>query len=177
VPVVLDPTIGGVNANTYCTLLEANAYHDAHEYESVWTAAASDDRRNRALVHATRLLDQHVDWDGTPATFTQRLCWPRWGLTDRVGDNIGMNEIPEDLKFATAELARQLLAKDVTADSDIETQGITGVSVGPVSLQFGGKYGMPPAPRVVPDAVYYMVQQWGRLRSRAGDIAADLERA
>ena len=37
--VTLDATIGGTASNTYCTVLQAQQYHEAHAHGDVWTRA------------------------------------------------------------------------------------------------------------------------------------------
>ncbi|MDP3717099.1 MAG: hypothetical protein Q8T13_04935 [Acidobacteriota bacterium] len=163
---VLVATPGAANANSYCTLAEANTYHESHPYASAWTGAATDDARNRALATATRLLDEHIEWDGAAADSVQALCWPRLGMLDRNENTIGSTTIPQALKNATAELARQLIAGDRTADSDIETQGISSLTAGPISLAF--RPGV--TAKVLPDAAWSMVKLWGSLLSRSNTI-------
>src|SRR5438046_7448880 len=118
-PIVVVATPGAADANSYCSLAEANTYHDSHPYASAWTGAASDDARNRALVTATRLLDEHIEWDGYAASATQALGWPRSGMVDRNENAIDSSTIPQTLKNAVAEFARQIIAADRTAESDI----------------------------------------------------------
>jgi hypothetical protein len=173
--VSIDSTVGGANANAYCTRAEANAYVDSlpSARQAAWLAAADPDK-DRAIVTATRLLDEHVEWAGAIATLNQALSWPRGGMFDRDGRYIQIEIVPQELKNAVAEFARQLIAADRTADSGTETQGIASLIAGPVALTFNGRGGA----KVVPDAVFYMVQQWGRIRSRKGDaLAVPLERA
>lgn len=67
---------GDVLANSYITLLEAAAFLDTRLDIETWLDADTLDQE-RALRWATRLLDQFVDWDGTPRYTTQVLGWPR----------------------------------------------------------------------------------------------------
>jgi hypothetical protein len=160
--ITIDASVGGGSANAYCTLTEADTYHASHPYASVWDAA-TDDQQNRAIVTATRLLDEHIAWIGWVASSTQALLWPRSGGIYRNGYGIPSTVIPADLKRATAELARQLLAGDRTADSDIETQGITALSAGSVSLTFDAARVQV---KVLPDAVTAMVGYLGAVKAQ-----------
>jgi hypothetical protein len=170
---VLDSTPGGSLANSYASLAEAESYHLSHAYPTVWEDA-NDDERNRALVMATRLLDTLIEWDGWVATPTQALLWPRAGLVYPNRHPILATVIPEQLKWATAEFARQLLSSDRTADSDAAAQGLTSVQAGPVTLTFNRAQA---TAEVIPDAVFYMVAIWGTLRRRGGNVTTKLERA
>ena len=158
-------TPGAVNENSYCTVAEADAYHSARLFSSDWTLAVTDNK-TVSLIMATRLLDSMYEWASWPtAPATQSLQWPRVGLLARSKLKfIESNVIPDELKNATAEFARQLLVADRTLDSDVETQGIQSISAGPVSLSFKSSV----YPKVVPDAVYNLLPLgWGWAHGRA----------
>jgi hypothetical protein len=134
-PLTLIATAGAANANSYTTVEEADAYHDAHLYASTWTNATTE-QKTAALVWATRLLDEQCEWDGTKATNEQALRWPRGGAYDADGVPFDVDEIPQSLKYATAEFARHLLASDRFQVRDDARGGLHSVSAGPVSLTF-----------------------------------------
>jgi len=159
----IDVTVGGTSANSYCSIADANTYHDTHPYPDVWTDALDDDKC-RALQTATRLLDQWYQWDGMVADADQRLLWPRIGVTGAHGYLLPSDSLPERLEQATAELARLLLASDRTAESDVAAQGITSLKAGSVELAFSGQA----VPRVIPDAVAAFVGLFGKEASRSG---------
>jgi hypothetical protein len=171
--ITLVATPGASTANTYCTRAEADAYHAGHVSEAVWLAL-SPDVQDAALVQATRLLDTMVVWEGWVVDSVQARLFPRNGLSYRSGYAIPNTTLPVDLKHATAEYARILAGEDRAADSDIEAQGITELQAGPVRLRFR-ETGV--VPKVIPDAVFYMVSQWGHIRQRAGFGVRELERA
>jgi hypothetical protein len=91
------------------------------------------------------------------------LDWPRAGLLDiHEWNALDEDTVPDDIKDATAELARQLMDSDRTVDSQVETQGVTSMTAGPVSFSFKDEV----KAKVVPDAVRNMIpRHWGRLRS------------
>lgn len=170
--VVLDTTVGGANANSYCSLADAAAYNDNHPYGSDW--AGSDDTLSRALILATALLDQHVEWKtgrgwipsaglvgGGVVSMTQRLLWPRYGVLGRNGFVIDSTVIPTEVRDATAEFARLILAKDPTLDSKTETQGIASMKTGPLEFTFDN-----PRAKVIPDSVFYKIQHLGSIIQR-----------
>ncbi|MGE3276728.1 MAG: DnaT-like ssDNA-binding protein [Vicinamibacterales bacterium] len=163
-------TAGASTANSYCTRAEANTYHEAHPYASTWDAAGDTDK-DKAIVTATRLLDEHVEWEGVASTTTQALGWPRIGLEDLNGNAIDSAAVPQKLKDAVAEFARWILAADRMADSDVEAQNLRSLKAGPVALEFGPGV----RAKVIPDAVWYMVRQWGTVRQRSG-ASVPLER-
>lgn len=124
---------GSASSNAYCdfndfqTYLESHLYANAAENTTVETQEA-------ALVWATRLLDEHVSWDGTPTQVDQALQWPRIGVMKKGGRKlIDHNSIPQWLIDATCELARHLISEDRTAEDD--TTGFTRIKVDVIELE------------------------------------------
>jgi len=100
-------TAGATNANSYITVAAADDLADDYLGTLAWTTATTDNR-GRALIMATRYLDQ-LEWIGSRASSTQVLAWPRsdaacgeWSFED--------DEIPAPIKQATFDLAESLLA-------------------------------------------------------------------
>jgi hypothetical protein len=128
-------TAGATNANSYCTVAEADAYHNYHPYASVWDAAEAD-QKVQLLVLATRIFDTECDWIGLIASQTQALRWPRvsaWDFDNRLLDP---STLPTLLRDATAELARWCLAKDRYQTIDDALGGIKSVKAGEVAVEF-----------------------------------------
>lgn len=165
-------TPGSASANAYVTLAVANQYHlDRPAVGTTWSAA-TDDAKTAAILFATKQLDALYVWSGFAVDGTQALCWPRNGMLTRNGYTIATTVIPTELQHACAEFARQLLAADRTGDSDIETQGITGLKAGSVELTFKDNV----YAKVIPDVVANLIPaEWGYLRNRRG--SRDLVRA
>jgi hypothetical protein len=166
-PLVIDATVGGPNANSYETLVEAQAYFDSRLPLAGWDNA---DSQNVLLTMACRVMEgwssalkQLVtpdggvpayyivsrQWTGLPASPTQRLSWPRTGMFDANGNPIPANVIPSDLKDAQSEFAGQLGNADRTLDLDQIVQGIASLKAGSVALTFKKQF----QPQVIPDAV------------------------
>ena len=117
---------GKVDANSYATVADANAYHDGHLYATAWTAA-TDDQKAVALVMATRLIDAEYQFNGTRTTAGQSLQWPRAMCPepDNVHvpisvllpipyDYVQYDTVPKAVVQATCEMARELLIADRT---------------------------------------------------------------
>jgi hypothetical protein len=168
VVLALDVSPGGPSANSYATRAEGDSYHEGRLYISAWTNASGSDK-DRALVMATRVLDSSFRWEGFPTFAGQALDWPRQGLMAKNRrDSLPDSSIPKEIKDATAELARQLLEGDRTADQTSDVQGIAEMSAGPVSIKFkeGGSGLMS---RVLPLAVSLLIPSWwGTLRPQHG---------
>jgi len=181
--VTIVATPGAVNANSYLTTAEDDAYQASRLHAGSKPTA---DNQARALVTATRLIDAHYSWagesaaiakgekiayawTGSPASETQALCWPRTGMYTRNGFVIASGEIPQALKDAVSEFAHQLLVSDRTLDNEVSAQGITSLRAGPVSLSFKDTI----EAKVIPDAVHnLLVPSW---YTNVIDSGADFE--
>ena len=112
----INATIKSETANSYVTLAEANSYFETVPDSSTWTNK-TDDQKNRALISATREIDNLVFY-GDRCDEDQALKFPRTNYqVDRV--ELSCSTIPLNIKYAQYELARAL-AND--------TGAITGVS-------------------------------------------------
>lgn len=150
-------TPGDAAANSYASISDADAYHKTHLYNSAWIAA-DDWKREAALIWATRLLDEQVEWSGDVESLTQALRWPRANVLERDGRRyFDSGIIPTFLKNATAELARHLLAGDRTQERSI---GIQSVVADAVEVVFD-KHDVKP---ILPPSVRSMVQPYGEVQ-------------
>ena len=149
-------TVGGANANSYGTRAEADSYHDQHLYGDTWKAAEAW-KKDAALMWATRLLDEQISWNGTKASSTQALRWPRTEVKDQDGDLLASDEIPAWLLNATAELARYLLTEDRTAERGY---GLQSVKADVVEVVFDSADEKP----VLPASVRSMVAAYGSVQ-------------
>lgn len=160
----LDATAGGVASNSYATAAEGDSYHAAHLYGTVWTGATTANKE-AALIWATRLLDEQVDWKGYVETLTQALRWPRQMVLERDGRRYFDNTtIPTFLKHATAELARHLLAGDRTKERSI---GLASVDADTVSVVFD-KHDVKP---ILPPSVKSIIEPYGDVRGPGSNTA------
>lgn len=160
-------TPGTADANSYVTVAEADAYFDTRLNATAWLSAEPA-VKERGVIMASRLLDSMYEWDSFPSASTQALQWPRTGLLAANQISFVPNDaIPKELKNAASEFALALIAggtNDLTANSDVETLGITQLTAGPVSMSF--REGV--VAKVVPDAVFHALPSWwGTLRSRS----------
>ncbi len=157
---VLDATVGGANSNTYITLADAETVMEGVFYKDSWSAA-TDPNKNIALVQATRMIDEQMDWYGTRTDIDgQALEFPRWNCPMRPGsdgyyDYFDDNIIPTWLENATAIMANSILGGDRGADDD--TRGFKYMKVDVLELQID-KYDRPD---VLPDAVYDIIKFYG----------------
>lgn len=163
--VTLVTTAGASDANGYCTVAEADAYHDTLLFRTDWPDTGTNvaQVKERAIITATRLLDALWVWYAYQThPEIQSLQWPRQALLKRGGWVFQpFDQVPPELKNATAEFGRQLIAADRSADNDVQTQGLKALSVGSISLSFKDDV----YAKVVPDAVVNLIPtEWGYLR-------------
>ena len=117
---------GKVDANSYASVADGDAYHDGHLYATAWTGASAD-QKAVALVMATRLIDAEFQFNGTRTTAGQSLQWPRAMCPepDNVHvpisvllpipyDYVEYDKVPKAVVQATCEMARELLIADRT---------------------------------------------------------------
>lgn len=172
----LDATVGGANANSFDTVEHADEYFaDRLPLPSPWE---DQDNKGALLIMATRSIVAQFQmvklfvpetggvnargayyvtpkrWSGQPASSTQRLPWPRIGMYDANGNAIAPDVIPDALKEATDELAGAFGQGDRTQDNDVAVQGITGIKVGTIALQFKSQIA---TTKVLPDFVMSML--------------------
>jgi len=154
-------TAGATTANSYSSIDDADIYHEKHLYASNWTSA-NDESKEKALMWATRLLDEMVIWQGLAKTSTQALLWPRQVVYDREGNSISSTEIPQFLKDATAEFARLLISEDRTLETNRDLVGFKKMKVDVLELEVDTYKNKP----VMPPSVWSIVKFYGRKTGR-----------
>jgi hypothetical protein len=128
---------GVAGANSYASVADGNSYHASHLYATTWHQA-NDATKEKALIWATRLIDDYIVFDGSKADSDNPLKWPRTGATDNEGWVIDNNVIPTSLKNATAEWARSMIAEDRTAFSETDDRGFSRIKAGSLELDIDG---------------------------------------
>ena len=132
--IVVETGSGSATANSYASVADGNTYHAGHLYATKWTQA-TDATKEKALIWATRLLDEWFDWEGTKGDRLNALQWPRIGTRDRGNWSIDTNVIPVALKDATCELARLLLVEDRTAFAEADPRGFKRIKAGSLEME------------------------------------------
>jgi len=157
---VVETGAGLSTANAYCTVDEADLYHEKHLYASDWTSA-TDDNKEIALMWATRLLDENVRWNGRVMSDDQALAWPRSQVYTIEGYSVASNTVPQFLKNATAEFARNLISEDRTLETNRDLMGFKELKVGDLQLTVDTYKGKP----LIPPSVWSIIRSYG---SKAG---------
>lgn len=148
-------TPSSASANAYCSVAEADAYAETILHAEAWNEAETLDKE-KAILYATRMMDDLCEFAGAPSSSSQALKWPRRGVLTRISATGGgsfyhhyvrttggiLNEfgvelpydtIPQFLKDATAELARTLLISDRVSEQDsanVSSIAIPGLTIG-----------------------------------------------
>jgi hypothetical protein len=104
--VTVTATVGGASSNSYLSVAAADSIAATMLSTLKWSTATTDEK-GKALIAATRYLDQ-LEWVGTKATTTQALLWPREEAACGEKDYAN-NVIPEEIQYATFDLADALL--------------------------------------------------------------------
>ena len=103
---VIATPVGDATCNSYITVAEGTAYADLELGTLGWTTATADER-GKAVIAATRYLDQLV-WVGSRVAATQALAWPRSSAV--CGEkSYSTTVIPPEVKYGTFLMAEALL--------------------------------------------------------------------
>ena len=125
---IIVTTAGDATANSYASLVDAEAYALTLPVANEW-ASATDPQKNAALVQATRMMDT-LRWNGVQTNpSVQVLRWPRAGVVLPDSQNLpnifglGYSQtvnsatIPAKIRDACCEFAVRLIADDRAADA------------------------------------------------------------
>jgi hypothetical protein len=134
VAIIPETGAGLATANAFVTLAEMQSYFE--DRNDLTFLEEEDEDMEAAILYATRDIDQSFDWDGSKQTTTQALGWPRLGAYDKEGQLISSGTIPEVLKEATFERARDHLLVRKVNDAVDPTAELESLTVGPVELNW-----------------------------------------
>ena len=112
---------GKTDANSYASAVDGDSYHEGHLYADAWQSASTE-RKEAALVMATRVIDAEYQFNGRKSTDNQALQWPRYKCPDSDSEAlwrgdafVSSDAVPAAIVAATCEMARELLVVDRTA--------------------------------------------------------------
>ena len=130
----IDATLSGTSANSYVTLAQANTYFETVPDSSTWTNK-TDDQKNRALIAATREIDNLVFY-GDRCDNGQALKFPRnnYEVDDVV---LACTAVPNNIKYAQYELARALANDTEAMTGNTGTDGnFSEVKLGDIEVKY-----------------------------------------
>lgn len=130
-PFIVEDGTGVAGATSYLSVEDADLFHEDGLYSDDWLEVTLTlPRKERALMAASRMLDDLWRWNGVSATTVQGLDWPLLGIT---GDAV----FPSDIKRATAEVALWLIRNPPgSGGAPAAQQTVEGVKLGPMELTF-----------------------------------------
>lgn len=131
---ILEDGTGLANAESYCSVAQAAAYHSARGRADDWDAVVDKEAALRlATDHMLQVYSGR--WKGTRLNTTQALDWPRVGVRtlDAPTVDLPSNAIPPGVRNACAELALRSDAAALLQDTGRET---LSESVGEVSVTY-----------------------------------------
>lgn len=109
---VVEDGTGLPTANSFATVAEANAILEVNPH-SLW-ALVTPEVKSNVLMWATRLLIERTKWKGKKRYENAGTPFPRTCLRDRDNLPITDDDVPQQVKVATALLADFLTATDPT---------------------------------------------------------------
>lgn len=101
-------TVGDPNANSYVDVGFADTFFDNRVNSGAWINVVDSDDKTRALIMATDRIDQEK-FRGSKASSTQRLNFPRSGISYDDGTPVPTTIIPRQVCNATCEMALAIL--------------------------------------------------------------------
>lgn len=123
------------SANSYVSVAAADTYFELLLHADNWTAATTG-TKEKALATATNMMDRK-NWQGSKTSDSQPLEWPRTGVTDKNGDVVASDSLPQALLDGCCELALSLI-NDATVQTAAATGGdnVKSMTTGKTSVDF-----------------------------------------
>jgi hypothetical protein len=118
---VVETGVGLANANSYLSVVDFKAYHD--DRGNVWSNYGTPEIE-QALVIAADYVDRRYPYRGTRRSGRdQALEWPRISATDADGNAIDSGSIPNEVEWASADLAFTQLTESLFQTVSFDESG------------------------------------------------------
>jgi len=130
----LNETLGAIDANSYVTLAEAEAYFEDRMHSSAWEAL-TDEVKSNLLVSSSQMLDWYIKWKGYKSSETQSMKWPRSGVVRPSGIEVDDDVLPAEVKTAVYEQAFVNISADRNEDNALA--GISQLKAGSLMIKAG----------------------------------------
>ena len=143
-PLIVEDGTLPAGANSFASVADADAYHAAR-LTTAWTDELAEVQKEAALIRASDWLNRKVMWNGRKASRSQRMAWPRAGVStqdgpvpsDEVPAEIAPDEIPAEVVEACCELAGFFVEQDYLAPLD-RGGDIASLGVDVISIAYNG---------------------------------------
>jgi len=156
-----DTTIGGISSTSYVTVEEFNNYVEKLVDADGIPKSSQTTLIKKFLIAATEVVDADLyNSTGNVTDSTQALEYPRTGISDRRGNAIDENTIPQELKDAVCEMAIYLSQNELNhAQFDNWEDAIESASAGG-TVNF--TYSIKSKPTtLLPSRVKFLLQRMG----------------
>lgn len=131
---IVEDGSGLTNSNSYVSLSEADAYWELRN-DTQWSGL-SDDAKTASLVRAAQYMDFTYRWVGDRYSATQAMTWPRVVFWDRDGRAMYANEVPQRVKDAQCELAREDAVNGPLGAPQDRAGRVQNETIGPLSVTY-----------------------------------------
>ncbi len=148
----LNATLGAIDANSYGTLAEADAYFADRMHSSAWESL---DDPGPLLITASQMLDWYIKWKGVKTTSTQFMQWPRTDVVRPDGTEIASDVLPAEIKIAVFELALANIEADRMSDDPLA--GIGQLQAGSLMIKAGAEKPNQTNAKAVPQQIFQIV--------------------
>lgn len=144
-----------------------DAYHVSHG-NADWAAGDQADKE-AAIIRATAYLSNSYQWQGWKRNGRpQALAWPRVDVVDCEGWGVAFDEVPIEIKYATAEIAlRELVTPGAMNPDFTASEQVKREKVGELEVEYTNSNTSADASRPVLLVVRDMIG--GLLRKGAGN--------
>lgn len=122
------------NASSYVDVAYADQHIEFYYPDALDWVDLTMERKQRALIMATKFVDQLIEWEGNIFYKDQPLAWPRTEFEDAAGRTISEGTIPSLIKESVAELALESLQNDLYDEGVV----LTGQKFGNSSETYAG---------------------------------------
>lgn len=159
--IIFDTTVGGTSSTSYVTVAEFNEYVEKLVNTDNIPKSSQTTLIKKLLIAATEAVDVEVSNSGGSVTdSTQRLEYPRTGITNRRGNAIADDVLPQELKDAVSEMAIWLYQNDANhASHDNWDDEVSSASIGSsISLSYDTN-GKPST--LIPERVKFLLSYIG----------------
>ena len=133
---VVEDGTARTDSNTYVSLAEADAYWELRNESSTGWGAKSDEAKTASLLRAAQFLDYAYRYVGDRYSTIQAMTWPRVVFMDADARAMYADVIPQRLKDAQCELAREDAINGPLLAPVDRGGRVQSESVGPLSVTY-----------------------------------------
>jgi hypothetical protein len=143
---IVEDGTGLLNAESYASVAEADAYHLARGGEASWVDLDTDIKEQLLRKASDYLVESYrMRWKGVRNKQDQALDWPRTGVIHEEtfevingqfaypSYTVASNVVPREVKTATIVLALKAKAGELSADLE---RAVLSETVGPLSVTY-----------------------------------------